>query len=628
MCEDAELNLNISMHCTRPYINGKTLVMPVPTPHTIEHFEQEIHRLIGRAFPENKFISSVEVRDDRYEVARELMHDYRSDYTRHGDLHGRDNIRSTGYSRTISKFEGTGDEMIDGVITALNEGRNEWGSFNHLPSSTFASELDDKGFITLLNEATTMNDIERLLELIYETEQQDTTEDEDEQHRSASETGSETGEEEGTDPEGDQQEDEADGGDGGVDEDFSSEDDTGQGDPEGSEGHTGGDTEGDQVNGSNEETGSTPSEDDERGNTTPEADQGSDKAGDDTNGEEATGGEENESDGGTDGSDGGQLTSSNWPDVNDTKSSLEEIGLLDEGKPTGWVNMNDQLGEWNQEEGDKSPYVPQDRQATVTHLKDMDRRMIRQGNVTSITEIISKMSLSKKIKKHLLTMVQRSYSYGLRQGRINGKALHKVASQRNPKIFKKRGAPKLDQSTAISILVDFSYSMNGRRYHTAAAACISIGQVLASIGIPFEAVGYTTGTSGRNSYYVVKGFDERVVDEDEMISRFSSSVIDMDRNEDSSAIPWAIERLLRRREDHKTMIVLSDGLPNGYGIGDKIQALKDIVGDIEDKGVVDICGIGILTNKVELFYKNNYVLGDVDELEPALIQVIKERVIV
>ena len=95
-------------------------------------------------------------------------------------------------------------------------------------------------------------------------------------------------------------------------------------------------------------------------------------------------------------------------------------------------------------------------------------------------------------------------------------------------------------------------------------------------------------------------------------------------NIDGEAISWAFNRIKKRREERKILMVISDGAPVddstlSVNSGDFLEKhLKKIVRFIEEKTEVDILAIGI-GHDVSRYYNRAIKITDVNELGDVMV---------
>ena len=80
------------------------------------------------------------------------------------------------------------------------------------------------------------------------------------------------------------------------------------------------------------------------------------------------------------------------------------------------------------------------------------------------------------------------------------------------------------------------------------------------------------------------------------------------------AILWSVDRLHKRKNKRKVLIVLSDGQP-ASNRGDCYQFTKDVIDQVHKDGRIEIYGIGIIDDTVKQLYPHWSVIRHEDELE-------------
>ena len=100
-------------------------------------------------------------------------------------------------------------------------------------------------------------------------------------------------------------------------------------------------------------------------------------------------------------------------------------------------------------------------------------------------------------------------------------------------------------------------------------------------------------------------------------------------NIDGEAISWAFNRIKKRKEERKIIMVISDGAPVddstlSVNSGDFLEKhLKKIVKFIEDKTETEILAIGI-GHDVSRYYNRAIKITDVNELGDVMISQLSE----
>tara|TARA_S200000501_G_C20642978_1_gene664036 strand:- start:282 stop:881 length:600 start_codon:yes stop_codon:yes gene_type:complete len=100
-------------------------------------------------------------------------------------------------------------------------------------------------------------------------------------------------------------------------------------------------------------------------------------------------------------------------------------------------------------------------------------------------------------------------------------------------------------------------------------------------------------------------------------------------NIDGEAISWAYNRLKKRQEERKILMVISDGAPVddstlSVNSGDYLEKhLKKVVKFIEDKSDIEVLAIGI-GHDVSRYYKKAIKISDVQELGDVMIKELSD----
>jgi hypothetical protein len=203
-----------------------------------------------------------------------------------------------------------------------------------------------------------------------------------------------------------------------------------------------------------------------------------------------------------------------------------------------------------------------------------------------------------------------------------------------------------ENQTAITVLVDNSGSMRGYAITRTALCVRALSRLLNRCNIPHEVLGFTTRTwkggksredwladkkpklPGRLNdirYIVYKSFED---DLDGSIENFSAMVDEtiLRENIDGEALIWAADRLTRRPEISKLLLVISDGAPvddstlavNPSKFLD--QHLRETILDIEENGQIHLMATGI-DHDVASYYRNS-VKTSSDNLGKAIAELL------
>jgi len=234
--------------------------------------------------------------------------------------------------------------------------------------------------------------------------------------------------------------------------------------------------------------------------------------------------------------------------------------------------------------------------------------------------------LANKLRIRLQVRSRDKYEYGLKKGKLHNGSLHRLLTgdtNNSQRIFRQRKTnDTLD--TAITLLVDCSGSMSGKKFDMACAGAAAMAAALRPLNIPFSMLGFTnTFERDKPMLWVFNDFGERVSD-NEFVSRFSIASGALWENTDGDALAYAGMKLLQRKEKRKVLLVLSDGSPAGRRHAGDIRSYTKEVIDKLDK-LIDIHAIGIMDDNVTRYYKSHSVVNSESELTPAILNVLERK---
>ena len=154
------------------------------------------------------------------------------------------------------------------------------------------------------------------------------------------------------------------------------------------------------------------------------------------------------------------------------------------------------------------------------------------------------------------TLVLRSEEETTRSdhGRILPNQLWKVGRSRDPRLFE-RIIRRASTDFVVDILIDGSGSQHARQGLVAIQGYI-ISSALSAVGIPHRVMSFCTFWD----YTIMRRFRE--YDEDARADSRIFEYTSTSNNRDGLAVKAAADQLSKRPEEHKILIVLSDGRPN------------------------------------------------------------------
>jgi cobalamin biosynthesis protein CobT len=273
----------------------------------------------------------------------------------------------------------------------------------------------------------------------------------------------------------------------------------------------------------------------------------------------------------------------------------------------------------------------------------MGRHMARGGaqdynNTLEATAGLTNI-MRRKLERALMAKQQRDWDYGREHGRLDSRRLASAYAAK-PNVFKMRD-DRLEMDTALSMLIDLSGSMSGHKVHLAMQAVIAMCEAIDRTGIQYEVLGFNNRsgwidsvprpqrTEGRMysrfdplDMYVFKDFQERLNEAKGALSTITH--MSGGDNGDSEAVQHAFDRLRKRSEKRKVLMVFSDGRPRtsgDFGFHHLQEHLRSVIADIEAADV-DVMGIGICDNAVSQFYPKFVVVDSVEDLAGSALDIM------
>jgi cobaltochelatase CobT len=250
-----------------------------------------------------------------------------------------------------------------------------------------------------------------------------------------------------------------------------------------------------------------------------------------------------------------------------------------------------------------------------------------------------------RLQRHLLARQMRAWQFDLEEGVLDCARLTRVVTDPAQPLSFKQELEADFPLTAVSVLVDNSGSMRGTPIAIAATCAVMLGAVLERCGIPSEILGYTTRRwrGGRaRALWVKNGRSSnpgRVTDLLHIVYKRAEApwrrsrralavMLEEDllkENVDGEALLWAHERLLRRFEQRRILMVVCDGAPlddatlaaNDPGYLER--HLRSVIRHIETRSPVELLSIGI-GQDVGAFYANAFTVSGPEDLGEAMVK--------
>jgi len=268
--------------------------------------------------------------------------------------------------------------------------------------------------------------------------------------------------------------------------------------------------------------------------------------------------------------------------------------------------------------------------------KNLDQQLI------GFQDLITK--LANKLQRQLLAKQNRTWEFDLEEGLLDSSKLTRIIMDPyNSLSFMKE--KDLDfKDTIVTLLIDNSGSMRGRPITIAALCADILSRTLERCSVKVEVLGFTTknwkGGKSREAWnkndkpkspgrlndlrhIIYKGADIHWRQAKNNIGLMLKEGL-LKENIDGEAISWAYNRIKKRKEERKILMVISDGAPVddstlSVNSGDFLEKhLKKMVRFIETKSDVEILAIGI-GHDVSRYYNKAIKITDVQELGDVMI---------
>ncbi|MDA7828457.1 cobalt chelatase [Gammaproteobacteria bacterium] len=253
--------------------------------------------------------------------------------------------------------------------------------------------------------------------------------------------------------------------------------------------------------------------------------------------------------------------------------------------------------------------------------------------------------LANRLQRLLLSQQNTSWNFDLEEGILDTSRLHRVVAEPGYPLSYKQESENKFKDTVITLLIDNSGSMRGRSISLAAICGDIISSTFERCAVKTEVLGFTTknwkGGSSKQEW-VDKGQPAnpgRLNDLRHIVYKsadnswrrarkyFGAMLREglLKENIDGEALLWSYSRLMKRQEQRKIIIVISDGAP----VDDSTLSansenyldghLKDSIEYIESSKNIELQAIGI-GHDVNKYYKDAITIHRAEELGEALLE--------
>ena len=252
--------------------------------------------------------------------------------------------------------------------------------------------------------------------------------------------------------------------------------------------------------------------------------------------------------------------------------------------------------------------------------------------------------LANRLQRLLLAKQNTSWNFNLEEGILDNSRLHRIIANPTYPLSFKQETENNFKDTVVTLLIDNSGSMRGRSISLAAICADIIGSTLERCQVKTEILGFTTkhwkGGDSKKLWIIngnrsnpgrlndIRHIIYKSADNSWRRSRkyFGTMLREglLKENVDGEALAWSHDRLLKRPEERKILIVISDGAP----VDDSTLSsnredfldnhLREIIEKIEKDSPIELQAIGI-GHDVTKYYKNALTINRAEELGEVLL---------
>ena len=276
-------------------------------------------------------------------------------------------------------------------------------------------------------------------------------------------------------------------------------------------------------------------------------------------------------------------------------------------------------------------------------IQELDRlRLSLDQQVFSFKPLIAK--IANRLQRKLLAQQNRQWEFNQEEGFLDTSRLARIIANPNNKLSFKKEKNIEFKDTIVTLLIDNSGSMRGRPITVAALCSDILARTLERCLIKTEILGFTTkawkGGKSREKWIkenkppnpgrlndlrhiIYKSGDAPWRRSKKNLGLLLREGI-LKENVDGEALIWAFNRIQRRQENRKILIVISDGAPVddstlSVNPGNYLEKnLKESITQIENNTDIGLIAIGI-GHDVSRYYSKAVTIMDVDQLGEVLL---------
>ena len=253
--------------------------------------------------------------------------------------------------------------------------------------------------------------------------------------------------------------------------------------------------------------------------------------------------------------------------------------------------------------------------------------------------------LANRLQRRLMAQQARSWDFDQEEGLLDAARLARVVVSPGHSLSYKIERDTEFKDTVVSMLIDNSGSMRGRPIGIAAICADILARTLERCGVSTEILGFTTRgwkggqsretwlTAGRPPnpgrlndlrHVIYKRADEPYRHARKNLGLMMREGL-LKENIDGEALLWAHNRLIARSEERRILMVISDGAPvddstaSANGGSYLERHLRQVIDWIEKRSTVELIAIGI-GHDVTRYYSRAVTIMDADQLAGAMVE--------
>ncbi|MDD9908371.1 MAG: cobaltochelatase subunit CobT [Ahrensia sp.] len=253
--------------------------------------------------------------------------------------------------------------------------------------------------------------------------------------------------------------------------------------------------------------------------------------------------------------------------------------------------------------------------------------------------------LANRMQRRLMAQQNRAWDFDLEEGYLDPARLPRIVTDRTAPLSFKMERDTDFRDTVVTLLLDNSGSMRGRPITVAATCADILARTLERCGVKVEILGFTTkawkGGQSRDAWLkankpanpgrlndlrhiIYKGADAPWRRARKNLGLMMREGL-LKENIDGEALDWAHQRLLKRPEQRKILMMISDGAPVddstlSVNPGNYLERhLRHMIEEIETRSPVELLAIGI-GHDVTRYYRRAVTIVDAEELAGAMTE--------